>query len=134
MMGLRRRLGVIGAVATIVVLALFAGSWWLDPARTSIIFGIPLTGTHVAFGRVKGAEDLLAAVVLLLFACRRDHAALSAVLFISLLVPVGDMVALLLAGIDHEVEIAIHVVFILWMSASAILLRRRVPRPPIPAS
>lgn len=128
---MRQRIGLLGATAISVTLLVFALAWLVQPARTSLIFGVALEGAATAYGRVKGAEDLLAATALALALWRREPSTVAGLLLVGLIVPAGDMLALASAGLTTGNDLAIHVVFIAIMAASSALLygaRKEVAR------
>ncbi|MGH8795405.1 MAG: DUF4267 domain-containing protein [Stackebrandtia sp.] len=122
-LGWPARIGLAGATLTAAALTAIAISWLVDPAGTSLIFGVELSGQQLAYGRVKGAEDLLAATAIGLFLVRRDRSALIGVLAVGLLVPVGDIAAVVLAGAGALDNLAVHACFLAVMASSIALLR-----------
>jgi hypothetical protein len=119
----RQRLGFLGAASVAASLLMFAAAWLLTPAHTSTLFGIALEGAATAYGRVKGAEDLLAACALIYALWRREPTTLSACLLLGLVVPLGDGLALAGAGLTAAKHQAIHFVFVAIMLCSVALLR-----------
>ena len=84
-----------------------------------------LSGAALAYGRVKGAEDLLAAAVLALALRRSDPRELRNALLAGLIVPIGDFLALFLSGAGSPQDYPIHVGFVVTMVACAVTLSRR---------
>lgn len=75
------------------LLLLGAGSLWLVmPAQAVALFGIPLEGrSFPAYGTLKGIEDVVPALMIVLFVLQNNRRALLTALLVSLLVPVVDM-------------------------------------------
>ena len=119
---LGQRLALLSSALAAFLLALFGVTWWLGPEHTALIFGVSLSGPAVAYGRVKGTEDLLAAAVLAVGSARGKGCWRSAALAAGSLVPVGDLAALLSVGIVQPSVLWIHVAFIIVMGASAVVL------------
>jgi hypothetical protein len=116
---LSRRLSVFSSVLSAILLSIFGLTWWFRAEHNALIFGVPLVGAAVAYGRVKGTEDLLAAAVLALGLASKDSRARSTALALGSLVPVGDLLALLSVGVSQPSLLFIHVAFIVVMGASA---------------
>ena len=78
---------------TSAILLLGAGSIWLAAPSVAVgLFGIPLEGkSFPAYGTLKGIEDVLPALMIVLFVIQRNRQALLTALLVSLLVPIVDM-------------------------------------------
>lgn len=118
------RVGYFVAAAIAATLTLFGATWLLTPAANSGIFGVVLQGASLAYGRVKGAEDLLLAALIGVFALRQEREALITTLWIGLILPIGDMLAVVSAGLANASALALHLLFVVFMPLSALLLQK----------
>lgn len=121
---MQRSVAVLSTGVVAATLALFGLTWWFMAEHNASIFGVPLSGASLAYGRVKGAEDLLAAAVLGLALYRGDAGARVCALLLALVVPIGDFAALLSVGRTGASVLAIHLVFIVVMAFSALTFHR----------
>jgi pimeloyl-ACP methyl ester carboxylesterase len=116
----------VGRWAAGFIACLFAAlsiSWILDPGWTAHLFGpIRLEGAQLAYGRVKGFEDLLVAAVLFVALRSGQMRVLGAALGLVLLAPIGDVVALASSGVRDPSSLLTHIGFISWMGTTAILV------------
>ena len=106
------------------LLLLGAASLWLVvPAQAVGLFGIPLEGkSFPAYGTLKGIEDLVPALMIVLFVIQKNRQALLTALLVSLLVPIVDM--WLVYGVNGLTPgLLMHLPYVIFPVAGAYLLR-----------
>lgn len=79
------------SLLSVLLLLGAALGWLVMPATLVDLFGIPLEGeAFPAYATLKGMEDLLPALLVVLFVIQENRQALRAALVISVLVPIVD--------------------------------------------
>lgn len=106
------------------LLLLGAGSiWLLMPAQAVALFGIPLEGkSFPAYGTLKGIEDVVPALMIVLFVIQKNRQALLTALLVSLLVPIVDM-WLVYGANGPTLGLAMHVPYVVFPLAGIYFLR-----------
>ena len=97
--------------------------WLVVPAEAVGLFGIPLEGkSFPAYGTLKGIEDLVPALMIVLFVVQKNRQALLTALLVSLLVPVVD-IWLVFSANGLTLGILMHVPYVILPLVGAYLLR-----------
>lgn len=114
-----------GASIVSAVLLVGAGAIWLvAPATAAGLLGIPLEGrSFPAYGVLKGMEDIVPAVLILLFVKQRNADALATTLLVSLLVPAVD-IGLVFAVNGLTPALLMHTPYVVFPLVGAWFLRR----------
>ena len=101
-----------------------AGSIWLAaPAVAVGLFGIPLEGkSFPAYGTLKGIEDVVPAVMIVLFVIQKNRQALLTALLVSLLVPIVD-IGLVYGANGLTPSLLMHVPYVIFPVAGMYFLR-----------
>lgn len=121
----RRWVGVAFGVLAATALMVAAAGWLLSPEDASKMFGIPLAGSSVSYGYIKGVQDLLAALLILVFLIRGERRSAGISTLIALLIPVTDIAIVYRAiGSQNIGALAAHLPFIVLMSLAALFLCR----------
>lgn len=100
-----------------------ASIWLVMPAQAVGLFGIPLEGrSFPAYGTLKGIEDLVPALMIVLFVIQKNRQALFTALLVSLLVPVVDM-WLVFGANGLTAGLLMHIPYVIFPLVGAYLLR-----------
>ena len=97
--------------------------WLVVPAEAVGLFGIPLEGkSFPAYGTLKGIEDLVPALMIVLFVIQKNRQALLTALLVSLLVPVVD-IWLVFGANGLTPGLLMHIPYVILPLVGAYLLR-----------
>jgi hypothetical protein len=114
----------LAAIWVAVLPLLISGITWLAMPRVAMgIFTVPLDGTaYPTYGYVKGMEDILPALMVLLLISTGSKSALRIGLLVSALVAVSDAAIVSLAH-GLSLSLLVHVPYALLPLGAAYLLR-----------
>lgn len=115
------------SILSAILFTVAASGWLLQPVEIIAQFGIPLAGESLPFASLKAMEDLLPAIIILLFVIQKNRQALRTVLFVSILVPIVDIwLVFNVSGLT--LNILTHFPFIILpLSAAYLLSEDRIP-------
>ena len=113
---------VTGLLSALLLLGA-AFLWLVMPGEAVGLFGIPLEGkSFPAYGTLKGIEDLVPALMIVLFVIQKNRQALLTALLVSLLVPVVD-IWLVFAANGLTPGLLMHIPYVILPLVGAYLLR-----------
>jgi hypothetical protein len=116
-------LGYTGAALLAVALLATGASWFFTPEANSAAFGVALPdGRPLAFGYIKGMENVIAAMLIGAFVWRRDRVGTVLALLATLIVPIGDAVSAYQAGVSASDIPLTHALYVVAMLGTLILL------------